>query len=160
MDERYKAAVADLFPFDDGEDFDGWFKRLRRQPIGVRALAAAAIETVVGQIKGERVARKRLWIAAARLAFDPGERRPCFVCGRYASVTEAHHVIPLGQQFDRGFVTADQEHEWLCPTHHTIIHVWLEKMLPNQRSWDVHKELEEAEGLVVAALLERSNRRP
>jgi hypothetical protein len=34
--------------------------------------------------------------------------------------------VPLGEQFDHGFKVADQEHEWLCPDHRVILHLWID----------------------------------
>lgn len=77
--------------------------------------------------------RKRAWIAAARMAFEPRRREACFVCGKFQSIAQAHHVVPLGEQFDRGFPAADHEHEFLCPNHHFILHLWIDDDISHQR---------------------------
>jgi hypothetical protein len=66
------------------------------------------------------------WISAARAGFNARKRMPCFICGKFRYVAEAHHVVPLSSQFDRGFKGPDHEHEWLCPTHHAIIHALID----------------------------------
>lgn len=70
----------------------------------------------------QRQEEKTRWIATARALFQPAERRPCTVCGRHREIAQAHHVVPLASQFDRGFKAADHAHVWLCPNHHAIIH--------------------------------------
>lgn len=63
------------------------------------------------------------WITEARRHFSPGVRQPCVICKRYRSITQAHHVTPLSLQLSRGYVEPDQKFVWLCPTHHTAVHV-------------------------------------
>lgn len=50
----------------------------------------------------------------------------CYVCGGFKSVAQAHHVIPLNEQFDRGFETPNHDHERLCPTQHVVLHLWID----------------------------------
>jgi hypothetical protein len=157
--ERLKSEVADWFPFREGEDFDAWCARVRLEPVGRRALLAATMGAVSKKMDGERAQRKKAWIAAARIVFDPGKRKPCFICGRFRSVAEAHHVVPLGKQFDLGFEVADHEHEWLCPSHHTVLHLWIDHDLPNDRSWQAHGELVDGEANALLDLIKRSSRR-
>lgn len=68
---------------------------------------------------------REVWIAAARQLFKPGERQPCWVCGKFQSITQAHHVVPLVEQYTRGFAVPDNEHVWLCPNHHAIAHLFI-----------------------------------
>jgi hypothetical protein len=79
----------------------------------------------------ERKAGELLIIDAARRAqpraerrrpFKPGLAKPCEVCGRYKSLTHAHHVVPLHLQ-DEG--TVIDEYVWLCPTHHAAVHSFI-----------------------------------
>lgn len=157
--ERLKMEVAGSFPFREGEDFDAWCSRVRLEPIvGKRALLAATVGAVSKKMAGELAQRRKTWIAAARIAFDPGNRKHCFICGRFRSVTEAHHVVPLGKQFDLGFEVADDEHEWLCPSHHAVLHLWIDRDLPNGRSWEAHSELDEREAAALLDLVKRSHR--
>ena len=76
---------------------------------------------------GRRTAQrlKDKWIARARAVFEPSVRSGCYVCGKHRSITQAHHVIPLSDQYDRGFKDSDWEHVWLCPNHHVIVHLFL-----------------------------------
>lgn len=126
FEERLKHAVVDHFPFEDGETFESWVIRARNENHGRRALLAAALGKVGREISSEKAAQKRCWIVAARLEFEPRAREPCFVCGKFKSITQAHHVVPLAEQFEHGFRVADQEHEWLCPNHHVILHLWID----------------------------------
>lgn len=68
---------------------------------------------------------KDLWIAAARREFVASPRSLCHVCGKFRSVAQAHHVVPLAKQFDLMYESAEHEHVWLCPTHHAIVHLLL-----------------------------------
>ncbi len=74
--------------------------------------------------RGPRIDRDA-WIAAARKLFAPGERHACHICGKFKSIAQAHHVVPLTAQYDRGFVYPDHEAEWLCPNHHAMIHLFI-----------------------------------
>jgi hypothetical protein len=74
-----------------------------------------------GEIPSQRA--KEEWIAAARRDFAPSQRAPCAVCGKYASVAQAHHLTPLGAQYDIGIREALHDHVWLCPTHHAAVHI-------------------------------------
>jgi hypothetical protein len=124
--ERFKVAVADSQPVEPGETFDAYIARMQRLPIGARAMLAATMASIGGEMRREHFQRKRAWIAAARLSFDPGRREACFVCGKFRSVAQAHHVVPLAEQYDRGINDPDQEHAWLCPSHHAILHLWID----------------------------------
>lgn len=76
---------------------------------------------------------REAWMGAARLIFDPGEREPCWVCGKFKGIAQAHHVIPLSQQYDRGFRVPDNEHVWLCPNHHTMAHLFILQENPSTK---------------------------
>lgn len=65
------------------------------------------------------------WIAVSRRIFSSGDRQPCYVCEKFKSIAQAHHVIPLTAQYDRGFKYPDQECVWLCPNHHTMVHLYI-----------------------------------
>jgi hypothetical protein len=64
---------------------------------------------------------KTEWIAEARQKATFGEPERCEICQRFSEIAQAHHVIPLGEQYDRGFVRPNQRHVWLCPNHHALI---------------------------------------
>ena len=74
----------------------------------------------------ERQRAKEKWIAEARLNFRPSQRQNCYVCGKFASIAQAHHTVPLAAQFERGFKYPDHEHAWLCPNHHSILHIFID----------------------------------
>lgn len=82
-----------------------------------------AIEERFTHLSKEARRRKEAWIAYARSDFEPSQRSNCEVCGKFRRVAQAHHVIPLAFQFDRGGSPPDHEHVWLCPTHHAILHL-------------------------------------
>jgi hypothetical protein len=63
------------------------------------------------------------WMDLARYCFEPGARKPCQVCGKYRSLTHAHHLVPLSMQAARRPLLPNHEHAWLCPTHHAAVHV-------------------------------------
>jgi len=66
------------------------------------------------------------WIAAARAELMAGEAEACDICGMTAAISQFHHVIPLSDQYDRGFVTpAHYPSAWLCPNHHAMLHKFL-----------------------------------
>jgi hypothetical protein len=111
-----------------------------------------------------------LWIWAGRKLFDPGERQPCCICGRFKGIAQAHHVIPLTMQYDRGFKYPDQEYSWLCPNHHAIVHIFIindkRSMAPaafrarGRTSRAVHPDLSEAEFEKVFELVRMAGRAP
>lgn len=59
----------------------------------------------------------------------PGKREACFMCGRFASITQAHHVVPVkelaGTCKDIGtiFFNLPVWFVWLCPNHHLAWHI-------------------------------------
>lgn len=132
--EALKLDVAGRFPFLEGETLEDWISRGRAIPNkSIRATLAARLCIVQQELVARIAPQKRAWIASARLAFQPGPRRGCFVCGGFASVTQAHHVVPLNEQFDLGFSVPDDEHEWLCPNHHAILHLWIDRSGSHQK---------------------------
>ena len=85
---------------------------------------AARYERQVARAKGP-VRDKTEWIKWARGSFDPGNREACVICGKFQNITQAHHLIPLEDQYDRGFQPPNQEFVWLCPSHHDTVHVFI-----------------------------------
>lgn len=71
-----------------------------------------------------RQMNKRQWFTMARTLFCDVQspRKPCEVCGLYGDLTEAHHIVPLIDQWLAGFDTPIHAHAWLCPTHHKLVH--------------------------------------
>jgi hypothetical protein len=79
-------------------------------------------------VRNRRVAprvERDIWLADARRGFTPSQRCGCVVCGKFKGVTQAHHVVPLTAQYDRGYVEPDHEYVWMCPNHHTLLHLFI-----------------------------------
>ncbi|WP_024342652.1 HNH endonuclease [Bradyrhizobium japonicum] len=129
-----KKEVSGSFPFQADETFEDWVARAREIPNpSRRAMLAARMGVVKQRLVAQYSARKSAWIASARLTFQPGPRKACYVCGGFGPITQAHHVIPLNEQFDLGFVAPDHEHEWLCPNHHVILHLSIDRSSSHQK---------------------------
>lgn len=128
---RLAPLVAEFLPVENGEEFHAYAARVREQNIGRRALIMACVANILDQIRNERQAKKSAWIAAARAAFEPGTPKACIICGRYEGLTQAHHTLPLGIQFDAGATLPVQEFDWLCPTHHVAQHVFIDDLIAN-----------------------------
>lgn len=88
-----------------------------------RVFIAVEIENEIKRRKTHEKKEKKHWIAKARLGFKPGSRQPCAVCGKYESVTHAHHIKPLHTQFKAP--SFHEDYVWLCPTHHEGVHQML-----------------------------------
>ncbi|MEI9804065.1 MAG: hypothetical protein WDN48_05875 [Pseudolabrys sp.] len=151
--EAHSAAEAQFVAADQSAD---------RGKLADAAETFLRTERQIGQILVESQRRKDAWIAQARKAFSPSYKESCAVCGKFKSIAHAHHVVPLSEQYDRGFEEPDQEHVWLCPNHHAIIHVLIyphEDMAAKGRvSAGPISDLEEGEMGAVMALLGRSGR--
>jgi|GEM_PF-2630511 len=119
-----------ILPVRDGEGFEEYRARMTRElSPSQRAMLAAEAWTESRKAYENHLKRRRTWVAAARLAFDPGPRCPCLICGQYESITEAHHIYPLALQFDAGENAPIQESCWLCPTHHRLMHEFIEALI-------------------------------
>lgn len=69
----------------------------------------------------------------------PKQKEPCWVCGKYKSISHAHHVIPVSE-IARLCAGANIplsllpqlpiRYIWLCPNHHAIFHA-----INNQNTW-------------------------
>jgi hypothetical protein len=130
--KRLRGAVSGILPFLDGETFHQYAERAKGEPFETRWFVSCKIENVLDAMQVERQKAKASWIASARLKFSPGDRQPCKVCGKYRSLTEAHHVVPLAVQFEAGAIDPLQEFIWLCPTHHAAQHVLIAALLRNE----------------------------
>lgn len=79
--------------------------------------------------EAKAVAKKRRaeWMAEARSDFRwrLKQAEPCAVCGKHREMAHAHHSLSLNLQFDLGIYFAIQEFDWLCPTHHWMVHVYI-----------------------------------
>jgi hypothetical protein len=160
--KRFKSAVERSFPFFDDESFDDYIARARKLLLGQRAMIAAIMNRTSRDLRRERQPEKTAWIAAARLSFDPGPRQPCDICVKYKRVAQAHHVIPLNWQFDRGMTNPDHTHVWLCPTHHAIMHLMIDTddtQLLGRRAAQIIDELSPDEYTKFVNLLCRSGSR-
>lgn len=90
-----------------------------------RAIIVINLNKLAKQEKKKDAENKRKWINKQRSAFNPGEKRPCNICGRYQSVSHAHHIVPLHSQYGTDKVIHD--YVWLCPTHHEGVHLLIDK---------------------------------
>lgn len=79
-----------------------------------------------------------------------GEKQHCFICHRYQSITEIHHLFPVGElvQLLTTYPSIATEilnsiHlAWLCPNHHAIYHlVATSKQKETPRSFAAFQEL-------------------
>jgi hypothetical protein len=132
--ERLAPMVADFFPAIAGENLDSYAARVRAsgKNSGQRGMIAAYLVEASKELQAEKQARKRVWIGTARAAFDPGERESCVICGKYEGLTHAHHTVPLAIQFDAGGTVPIQEFDWLCPTHHSAAHLFINGLVTNR----------------------------
>lgn len=103
-----------------------------------------------------------LWCDRARHALKPGEKQPCNICGGHVAVVHAHHLAPIGLQFDAGMTDAIQAFSWLCPSHHSLVHLAIESALRGERAEgiepadkaDVLQEALLGMGLILKRLIE------
>lgn len=104
----------------------------------------------------KQMALRDEWLKNARSEFVPSEKKPCFVCGRYKDVAQAHHVVPLSKQD----ITkrADHRYMWLCPTHHAGVHLIINMSDGYPRLEGFSKEEgEKMADVAVLALMENSH---
>jgi len=59
-------------------------------------------------------------VSDSRRTFKPVDKKPCYVCGLYKEIAQAHHLIPLCTQKDN--IIKNHEYVWLCPSHHKLVH--------------------------------------
>lgn len=132
--EGLRKEVSGSFPFQTDETFEDWVARAQGIPnVSLRAMLAARMDVVRRRLIAQYSARKSAWIASARMGFEPAARKACYACNQFQPITQAHHVVPLNEQFDHGFDTPDHEHEWLCPNHHVILHLWIDRSGSDQQ---------------------------
>lgn len=98
---------------------------------------------------------KKAFLKLARDTFNASARRPCWICGRFETLTQAHHIFPLSYQWRLGVTMPIGDHEWLCPNHHVAIHILIGRLLSNKEgmsaaSHDVLKSLID-EGAIIKA---------
>lgn len=133
--ERLAPEVADFFPVTKGETFAEYAARAVASELSTsqRAVIGGYVVTIEKEFHAKRQAEKEAWIAAARVKFRPGPRQACEVCGKYAGLAEAHHIVPLAVQFESGAETPGQECIWLCPTHHAGQHAKISNLLRHSK---------------------------
>lgn len=100
-------------------------------------------------LSDKKTRARKAWIYLARQEFNPGQRQPCFVCGKYQSITHAHHSSPLSLQFSYGITSPIQDSVWLCPNHHTLIHATIDFVLSGANSCWFAKDIEINEWLIL-----------
>lgn len=99
-----------------------WHEFAKTLPYNQRLMLAARMVSESAARKASCYREKAAWIAKARATFSPGDRRACEVCGAYADFAHAHHVYPLSAQYDDGVRAPVDDHVWLCPNHHAVVH--------------------------------------
>jgi hypothetical protein len=95
---------------------------------------------------------KNAWVAAARRFFNPGDREPCRVCGKFQTIAQAHHLIPLEAQFDKGVRVPNHDFVWLCPNHHEVVHMFIKRSGRRILATTVDSDLSETEFNEILAL--------
>jgi hypothetical protein len=125
--DAVRSVVEKIFPALPDEPLDAWLNRLRAQHVLLREAVATALDDFIDPSRNES-AKRREWIADERTAFRSivGERRRCEICDKFPAISEAHHIVPLAWQYDRGASVADHAHVWLCPSHHALVHAVLD----------------------------------
>jgi hypothetical protein len=73
---------------------------------------------------------KNAWIINARSKIPVLKKEACYVCGKFLSISEAHHIYPLSNQYDDGVDISINDYVFLCPNHHTLQHIMINKRLP------------------------------
>lgn len=132
--DRFRKDMGDL----DGEDL---LLAIQDPNWSVAGLDVVARTRIAKKIELAFIARvqqasikKTAWINSARVIFQSGDRQACHVCGQFKGVTQAHHVAPLGIQYDMGVKRAIQDFVWLCPTHHAIAHAVISEHVKGEHS--------------------------
>jgi hypothetical protein len=130
-----KSKVANFFPVAIGESFQAYAGRAVANNLtsGQRAMIAACAVSASKKVCSENQKHKSKWIRAARLEFNQSLRQACAICGKYRGVSQAHHTFPLSLQYDCNVREPNHEHDWLCPTHHTAIHVVIDALVANRQ---------------------------
>jgi len=103
----------------------------------------------------------RIWSVHARRNFRPGKRQPCAICGKYRSLAQAHHLIPLSKQEGD---SPNQAFVWLCPNHHAAVHLLISQSVSKRGKagqWQIEliNELEPGEWRRVLEIFESFRRR-
>ena len=99
--------------------------RMKKLPPIDRVFLAVKLKKIWSAQKKEKQARKNKWIQESYNTFTKSEKQPCFICGKYKHFCDAHHLIPLAEQYNLGLKKPNHTHVWLCPTHHAITHYFM-----------------------------------
>lgn len=97
-----------------------------------RALIVCKFYELINQRKKDVKAECKAWIQNARSEFFPGRKRKCQVCGGYKELAQPHHIYPLAVQFWDGLQDPVQDFVWLCPTHHSMVHFVIDKVMKSK----------------------------
>jgi len=102
-----------------------------------------ALNTLWQIDKPERIVatrhRRTEWLRTARNEFRtivPFKVEPCEVCHKYPEFVHAHHILPLGVQFDLGLKYRVHDFSWLCPIHHRYVHMMISVYITDTRKGD------------------------
>ena len=98
---------------------------------GLAALSVSQRASIAARMMSGARPRRKDWMQAARASFAPSEREACAACGKYQSVSQAHHIYPLAQQYEDGRDQPCHDHVWLCPTHHMVVHEIIDGLIRN-----------------------------
>lgn len=92
-----------------------------------RAALAHFKEMETSEARAASKKKREEWMVEARREFRWRVRHPepCAVCGKHREMVHAHHSLPLNLQYDLGLFFANQEHDWLCPVHHQVVHTYI-----------------------------------
>jgi len=115
--------VANIFPLMQGAEFETPKADIAEMSYDQRSMVAARIVIESKKNQRDRMEQAKKWVLRARSVFLPGNREPCFVCGKYVEVVHAHHIYPLSMQYDNGITAPIHDFIWLCPTHHAAVHI-------------------------------------
>lgn len=104
---------------------------------------------IAGHFLVEKITVAGVKRTVRRLNPAPKAKRPCFVCGRHAGISQSHHLIEVGRVASVLHVLAI--FDWapiiptvsLCPNHHAYVHALRRARSP--LSDDVARELSEGE---------------
>lgn len=83
------------------------------------------------------------------LPFESSPRQPCFICGKYQSITHQHHVVYVSElaqlaiDYDYPWYLLPIRGVWLCPNHHAIVHAI--NNITTERGLELSNDIEDSE---------------
>lgn len=96
-------------------------------PVVISEYGNGVVDTSTGELVEIQNAplriTKKAFLKLARDTFSASARRPCWICGKFKNLTQAHHIFPLSHQWRLGVSLPIGDHEWLCPNHHVAMHI-------------------------------------